>query len=176
VAHLLRIWNLDTHRHDATLGQALASGGEAYARFCALAEREATPEFTSAHLRARLDQFVSESDTYVPGAARALADGDLQTFGTLVAASQHAAECALENQVPETRMLARSAVEQGAVAASAFGAGFGGSVWAMIPAAEAEAFIGRWRAAYQCASPELAARATWFTTTPAAPALEVPTD
>lgn len=174
VAHLLRSWNLATQRRDPTLGQALASADDAYDQLFELAAREATAEFTTAHLRARLDQFRGESDHWVPEAAEALASGDWAVFGDRVRASQEAAEGALENQVPETRMLARSAVEHGAVAASAFGAGFGGSVWAMIPTSEAEAFIARWRSAYIAASPAIAARATWFTTTPTAPALEVP--
>jgi galactokinase len=134
---------------------------------------DATAEFPAPHLRRRLEQFREETDDYVPGAAEALANGDLAAFASFVRHSQHAAESALENQVPETRMLARSAVEQGAIAASAFGAGFGGSVWAMIPALEADAFIARWRAAYNSASPEIAARASWFTTRPAPPALEI---
>ena len=77
VAHLLRAWNLDTHRRDATLGEALAGDPQSYERFCALAVSSATPEFSAAHLRARLDQFRHETDVIVPGAAAALASGDL---------------------------------------------------------------------------------------------------
>ncbi len=174
VAHLLRSWNLHTHRHDATLGEALRSDPDAYSRLQGILDAAASSEFTGAHLRARLDQFRDETDQFVPGAATALASGDLAAFGRFVWSSQHAAEQALENQVPETRLLAQSAVEQGAVAASAFGAGFGGSVWAMIRAAEAEAFLERWRCAYIGAAPAIAARSSWFTTRPAAPAMEVP--
>ena len=65
-------------------------------------------------------------------------------------------------------------MEEGAIGSSAFGAGFGGSVWAMVNASEADAFIARWRTAYQAASPEIAARATWFTSRPAPPAMEIP--
>jgi len=173
VAHLLRTWNLRTHRHDASLGEAMRSSHAAYERLHQLVEDDATAEFTAPHLRRRLEQFREETDDYVPGAAEALATGDLAAFASFVRHSQHAAECALENQVPETRMLARSAVEQGAIAASAFGAGFGGSVWAMIQAYQADAFMARWRAAYNAASPEIAARASWFTTRPAPPALEI---
>lgn len=174
VSHLLRSWNLGTQRHDGTLGSALRSSEAAYARLDALIADHATHEFSVEHLRARLAQFRDETDRFVPGAATALAEGDLASFGALVRQSQDAAEAALENQVPETRMLARSAVEQGAVAASAFGAGFGGSVWAMIPAADAEAFIARWRAEYLTSAPTIAARASWFTSRPAPPALEIP--
>jgi galactokinase len=40
------------------------------------------------------------------------------------------------------------AYEHGAFAASAFGAGFGGSVWALAPTDDAAAFASRWRQAY----------------------------
>jgi galactokinase len=176
VAHLLRAWNLHAHRRDATLGQALGSSPDAYDRLRAFAARDATAEFTEAHLVARLAQFRDETDVLVPGAADALARGDLSAFGHFVARSQRGAEQALENQVPETVHLTRSAIELGAHAASAFGAGFGGSVWAMVPADGAEGFAARWRAAYGTAHPEIAARASWLLSRPAPPAREVPTD
>jgi len=88
--------------------------------------------------------------------------------------SQAGAEAALENQVPETRWLARAAVDDfGAVAASAFGAGFGGSVWALVPRAEAESFTANWRRAYHLTYPDVAARSSWLGTRPSPPALEV---
>src|SRR5699024_12638852 len=48
----------------------------------------------------------------------------------------------------ETIALQRIARELGAHAASAFGAGFGGSVWALVPEQEAGAFAERWAAHY----------------------------
>ena len=48
--------------------------------------------------------------------------------------SQESAERLLGNQVPETAVLVASARAFGAFASSAFGAGFGGSVWALAPA------------------------------------------
>ncbi|MDN5600141.1 MAG: galactokinase, partial [Brachybacterium sp.] len=54
----------------------------------------------------------------------------------------------LRNQVPQTIALARSAEELGARTASAFGAGFGGSVWALVPTADAEGFAAAWRERY----------------------------
>ena len=91
-------------------------------------------------LRNRLDHFVAEAQRLVPGATRALAAGDFATFGTLVDESQHLAEQWLGNQIPETSALARLARRLGAEGASAFGAGFGGSVWALVPEREAERF------------------------------------
>ena len=54
------------------------------------------------------------------------------------------AERLLGNQVPETISLASTARALGAAAASAFGAGFGGSVWALVPEADAHAFASDW--------------------------------
>jgi len=46
--------------------------------------------------------------------------------------------------VPQTSELAASARRHGAFAACSFGAGFGGAVWALVSAADAVAFAGRW--------------------------------
>ena len=173
VAHLLRSWNLRTHRHDGTLYQAMRSAPDALDRLRDVARADATVEFSAAHLLRRLDQFEAETEVLVPGAADALARGDLTTFGELVARSQAGAEQALENQVAETVRLVRSAHENGALAASAFGAGFGGSVWALVARDRADAFLNAWREQYIRAHPGVAARASWLLTRPAPPALEV---
>jgi galactokinase len=57
------------------------------------------------------------------------------------------------------------AYEQGAFAASAFGAGFGGSVWALIPAADAAAFGEEWMRRYRAAFP-FRDTAEWFSAAP----------
>jgi len=59
--------------------------------------------------------------------------GDGAALGGLVDRSQELTTTHLRNQVPETIFLAKAAREEGAIAASAFGAGFGGSVWALVP-------------------------------------------
>jgi galactokinase len=122
----------------------------------------------------RLVQFHEETEVIVPGVADALRDRDFAAMGTLVDRSQDLAERVLGNQVPETVHLARSARASGAVAASAFGAGFGGAVWAMIAEDHAEAFVAAWRARYAAAFPHPAARASWLVTRPAGPARRVP--
>ena len=73
----------------------------------------------------------------------------------------------LGNGVPETIELARSARELGAFATSSFGAGFGGSVWALVESGEAAVFATRWLAGYQSAFPARAAAATVFIARPA---------
>lgn len=104
--------------------------------------------FGAAELRDRLEHFIAENEEIALPAGEALAEGGLARFGQLVDRSQELTETLLGNQVPQTVALARLAREQGAVAASAFGAGFGGSVWALVAAAGAEDFLDRWARAY----------------------------
>ena len=68
-------------------------------------------------------------------------------------ASQSDAELLLQNQVTETVGLARAARTLGAFGASSFGAGFGGSVWALVGRSEAADFAARWLTEYRAAFP-----------------------
>ena len=79
-----------------------------------------------------------------PERRRPLETNQLRTLGLLVDESQAYAESALGNQVPETIELAASARRLGAVAATALGAGFGGSVWALVGSDSAVAFLAEW--------------------------------
>ncbi|HET6680612.1 MAG TPA: hypothetical protein VFG84_05385, partial [Gemmatimonadaceae bacterium] len=174
VQRLLAIWQDGTGRTDATLAAALVSAPDADARLRALVTASRTArtdaglpdEFHSHELLARLDQFEMEAGRLVPGAAEAYASGNLGVFGALVDESQQAAEEKLGNQVPETIALWRLARERGAIAASAFGAGFGGSVWALVNAAEAEEFADGWREAYRAGPGKERRGARWFITRP----------
>lgn len=96
----------------------------------------------------RLRHFERE-DARVLDAAGAFADADIARIGELAAASQRDADVLLGNQVPETRDLVALALEHGARAASSFGAGWGGSVWALVEDAAAEAFAAAWIGAYR---------------------------
>ncbi len=78
--------------------------------------------------------------------------------------SQQAAEKLLGNQVPETIFLAASARRLGAAAASAFGAGFGGSVWALVETAGADGFLAAWADQYRAEFPQHAERSHFFIT------------
>ena len=98
--------------------------------------------------RRRLTQFVRESGEFVPGAFDALVQGDIEAFGAWCAQSQQLAVTGLENQVPETEVLVETALRGGAAAASAFGAGFGGSVWSLVRASDAEAYADDWLKRY----------------------------
>ena len=117
----------------------------------------------AAALQARLDQCYGEAVEVLPAAVEALRAGDLAEWGRLVDRSQWMAERWLGNQVPETQFLAATARRLGALAASAFGAGFGGAVWAMIRKEYARRFVDRWRAAYLEAYPQRQGGARFFT-------------
>jgi galactokinase len=121
-------------------------------------DRASGPGADAVASHARFEHFLLESDKLIPAAVDALADGDLARLGRLVDHSQQAAEKLLGNQIPETSFLARQARELGAIAASAFGAGFGGSVWALVPEADAVAFRARWADAYAAHFPVAARR------------------
>ena len=114
----------------------------------------------------RLEHFLVENNEILPAALAALDAHGVDDFGRLVDGSQEAAERLLGNQVPETSALAALARTQGALAASAFGAGFGGSVWALVETTRADAFLNAWRRAYRARFPKAAASSTFFVTRP----------
>jgi galactokinase len=111
----------------------------------------------------------------VPRAARAFAESDAATIAALARDSQREADEWLGNQVEETRILAAAAADSGAIAASSFGAGFGGSVWALVPSDDAEVFAMTWLAEYtrRCRTAS-AASLEWFVARPGPPLMEVP--
>lgn len=122
------------------------------------------PLYRRVELLSRFEQFAAEHQRLIPQAADALECGDFAKFSEAVAISQAMAETSLENQTAETVALVKQARDLGAVAASAFGAGFGGSVWALTPREEADRFAARWLTAYRRQFPNLADRAHCFRT------------
>jgi galactokinase len=165
-AKVLEIWREAGGRDAGTLESAVAENEGAADGIREAIARSRDADFGVDLLRKRFEQFVLESRTIVPGAGDALLAGDLGRFGELVDLSQQAVEDWLGNQVPETMFLARDARRIGAVAASAFGAGFGGSVWALVAEAATEDFIRTWRSDFGRAHPTAAARAVFFETCP----------
>ncbi len=104
--------------------------------------------FDSTELARRLQHFMAE-DARIPAALEGIQSGSRKAIADLARDSQHDAEMLLGNQIPETVALASLALSSGAFAASSFGAGFGGSVWALVDAREANAFSSRWLSAYR---------------------------
>ncbi len=162
VRDLLALWNRTTGRLDQSLGSALRSSPEAAARLEAMAGTAAdAPWFL-----ARIAQFRAETERIVPQALTAFATADAALLGRLAVESQQRAETALRNQVPETMFLPRAAMAAGAHGASAFGAGFGGAVWAACDTADVEAVAARWKSSYAAAFPQRAAKADWLVLRP----------
>ncbi|MES3032410.1 MAG: galactokinase family protein [Gemmatimonadota bacterium] len=167
VRHIVASWNATSGRADGSLAAAAESGAEAHHALRALVPSIETPVFSVDALQRRLEQFLLETYTLIPAAAAAFAANDWLALSAAAEASQHAAEEGLGNQIPETTALVRLARQYGAIAASAFGAGFGGSVWALVDASRPGAdddFITLWAAAYGREFPVPAARAMFFST------------
>jgi galactokinase len=165
VRELVKLWNDHGTKSEPTLA-AIVRGADATAtKLARLIDEHVVDPQHAAALTRRLDHFLAESERLIPAAVDALETGDLAAFGTAVDESQHLAEQLLGNQVPETEFLCRAARTHGAAAASSFGAGFGGSVWALVENARAATFLEAWREDYrrQFSASE---RALFFTTNP----------
>jgi galactokinase len=171
-SELAERWRGETGRDDPHLAAAVASGPEAAVQLIQLAAM-ADDDAERSPLRKRLVHFLVENEEILPAAGDALADGDIERFGELVDRSQRAAEELLGNQIPQTSYLAQSARQHGAAAASAFGAGFGGSVWALVAKTGADAFLESWAESYRGAFSDDALRASFFTTAAGPAAFQV---
>lgn len=158
------LWRQATGGTEPTIGAVLDAHPGAADRLRELLAASRHPRFATAELRSRVEQFVAEDREIIPAAGDALLAGDLATFGALVDRSQDLATRLLGNQLPETVHLAAAARDAGAVAASAFGAGFGGSVWALVPDAAADDLLEHWRGEYLGRFAGHAAGAVFFRT------------
>lgn len=156
-------WNRATGRGDVTIADALASDDDAREGLRSVVAH--APELAD-----RLRAFLTESEEIIPAATASLRRGDLASFGELSDLSQRNADQLLGNQVAETNRLQQLARDLGADAATSFGAGFGGSVWALTRTADAAAFGNDWLSRYTSEHPETAGRASVLVTRPGAPA------
>ncbi len=158
---LVEVWNEDageTHEH---LSEVLAVSSNV-ARLRELAEKRGLSD--------RLNAFLTESQVLIPAALAALERGDLAAFGQAANLSHANARDVLGNQLPATNFLQESALSCGAAGATSFGAGFGGSVWAVVTREDAEDFTARWEETYAEAFPEEASRASFIIARPGPPA------
>ncbi len=163
---VLEAWNKSTGRTDPHLAAAIQGGNGAIMQMRGILASAACDEATPDELLERFEQFYAENEEIIPTAGKALAAGDVATFGMMVDRSQDLTERQLKNQVPETVFLARTARELGAHAASAFGAGFGGSVWTIVKEADGPKMLAAWSSAYAKAFPASAKNAVFFITHP----------
>jgi galactokinase len=169
---LLDVWNARASIPATSLGAALASEADACDRLRDWIGDARIAGFATDDLTRRLRHFVGEN-ARVEEAARAFAAGDAEAVGRLASASQREAETLLGNQIAETSALVEAAGDAGAWAASSFGAGFGGSAWALVAAGAADTFGRRWLACYRRRSPQAGAEAAYFVAHPGPPLLEL---
>jgi galactokinase len=168
---ILELWQeagsaMQNGENHSSLGATLANQQDALERLREILRASHDAEYSPEMLLNRLQQFNEESNEIAPAAGDVLQTGDLRNLGALVDRSQSLAETHLANQVPETIALAYSARQLGAVAASSFGAGFGGSVWALVDASRAEEFRQLWAAQYHERFPARAEASRFFAGTP----------
>ena len=114
----------------------------------------------------RVEQFYVESYEIISKVSDLIAAGKFENIGGMIDLSQQNAERFLKNQTDETICLQRSARELGAIAASAFGAGFGGSAYAIVPTRDAEDFKNEWCSQYGSRFPQHSPTGDFFTTRP----------
>jgi galactokinase len=122
--------------------------------------------FSRRQIQDRIEHFQEENYEIIPAVIDMVSNGRLHETGELIDRSQRNAESFLHNQTDETMRLQRSARSIGAIAASAFGAGFGGSVYAIVATSDAENFLAEWRAEYLKRFPQHANTSEFFTTRP----------
>jgi len=165
-----RRWNEQTGCTARHLGAVMREEGFSMARFRAVMRAASDdPE----PLIQRAEHFYVENQVVLPAAMEALGKQDWTTFGELVEQSQVAAATLLGNQVPETNHLAESAQRLGAIAASSFGAGFGGAVWALVPKNDVDVFKPAWRNAYAARFPRRDESAYFFVERPGPAAFQL---
>ena len=147
---LLEIWN----RHEQPAGSlraALASHPSSVARLEALVRAVDVPGWPRETLADRLRHF-SREDARVEEATSAFRNKDDRQLRLAAESSQAESASLLNNQVDETAALARLALENGALGSRSFGAGFGGSVWAVVQGDSS--FADRWLDDYRKLYPE----------------------
>lgn len=118
-------------------------------------------------LAERVRQFRLEEERALPAALRAIAGRDIQGLGVALSQSHRASKRYLWNIAPEIDWLQRSALRLGAAGASGFGAGFGGSILALVEAGRGVPLIRAWQEEYRGRHPERAGDASFFAAAPA---------
>jgi len=158
------IWRKQTDREDAHMAAMLETSANEVGTIKRILQSYDGEDFTGRELLSRFEQFYGEHVEIVPSAGDALENQDLSSFVLAADRSQFLTETLLGNQVPETIFLAHSARESGALAATAFGAGFGGSVWALIEQKNSELFLNEWEQCYTKKFSQHNERAEFFIT------------
>ncbi len=161
---VVEIWNESEHLQLQNMGEMVAD--ESFSRDKLRAVLDSLKDGNV--LWHRFAQFDRECSVIIPGAMEALQKKLWSSFGSYIDESQKMADEWLGNQVPETNDLVRLARGLGAYGASAFGAGFGGAVWALVETSAAERFQAEWMNLYAGHYPTRMALAQFFRDKPSA--------
>jgi len=164
VAQIISVWQNATGSTATNLAALVDQTDMEYADIIRLLESCEGTDFSPKELVRRFAHFYQENYKIIPQAVAALEAEDIEQFGRQVDLSQLLAQDFLGNQIEETVFLARAARELGAAAASAFGAGFGGSVWAMVREIEVDGFLPQWERKYKGKFSSGAEHARFFVT------------
>ena len=165
---LVDIWNKNHSTLFKNLNEVLMNAGVDYIKktFPTIIRKSVKKGgLDPGYLIKRLEQFIRESLEIVPAAGDSLVECNIKEFGRLADESQNLGVTHLGNQMPQTIFLSKAARKLGAPASSAFNAGPGGSVWALVPIQAAiDGFFFEWADEYRTAFPESMKDAEFFST------------
>ncbi|HOX36763.1 MAG TPA: galactokinase family protein [Candidatus Brocadiia bacterium] len=121
-----------------------------------LAKAESMDEkFRKLEVLSRYKQFYAECRDVIPQAVTAIRSRDYGRLGDAIDRSHALSKLHLRNIKEEVDVLVKCAKKQGAIGATGFGGGFGGSAFAVIRAEESGNFLDRWKKNYlsECGAP-----------------------
>jgi galactokinase len=163
-------WRSTTKRAENSLAAILDSTPDAEGQLRKILANPPDKSLPVKDLVERLDHFIIER-RLIQSLTSTIAPATIEQFSQVVRSSHNAAVKLLKNQTVETAQLAAIAEELGACTASAFGAGFGGSVWALVEKDAAATFLVNWQRRYGSDFPASADRAEFFLMRPGPPAV-----
>ena len=117
-------------------------------------------------LAGRVVQFHLEDRRFIPAAVQALMWRMPDRFGRLLNCSHDASRRYLGNIASEIHGLQQSTLSLGAFGATGFGAGFGGSLFALVQRSHTQEFLTAWEESFHKMSPDSWSRSSFFSTTP----------
>ncbi len=170
VRTIVDTWCRSTNRYEQSLATILDSAPDATERLREVLAKTKNEMFASHDLLERLDHFVVES-RLIRSVPDLITPATIDKFGDLVRQSHELGVKLLKNQTPETIRLVEIAHQLGAPAASTFGAGFGGSIWALVHRDAASSFLDEWQSRYQLEFTEPATHSDFFATRPGSSAI-----
>jgi galactokinase len=166
-------WRIATKRGETSLAAILDCCPDGVDRLRHILADSPDTSLPVKDLIERLEHFIIERQL-IRAVPPTISPTTIEQFSALVRSSHAAAIEFLKNQTAETIQLAATAEQLGACTASAFGAGFGGSVWALVERDAAAAFLEEWKEHYSSVFPALADRAEFFLMRPGPAAVRWP--